>query len=127
MGNNPEATGATEFKPAAPRLVNNLCARPNTADRERIYNREGLRSVRENPGRALHRCLVKMGSLWSFYFRTQTRTPYSNPLAGWAQGLGAGTRSSAPPPGWPGSGPSGCPSCCSPRSASSSSIRRSSP
>ncbi len=88
LANNPATTGASDSIPAAPAwLVERVYAVENPVDREAVYRREAVRWIRENPLRALHLYLIKMGSLWALYPRTVTETPYRHRLSDWAQGL----------------------------------------
>src|SRR5262249_32611794 len=62
LGNNPDATGATNENPTPPAwLVDTLYTHPER-EREGIYYREGWRFVRANPGRALGLYFTKIGS-----------------------------------------------------------------
>jgi hypothetical protein len=88
MGNNPAATGASNYNPAPPTWMwDTLYARRDQIEREGVYYREGWRFVREQPGRALQLYLAKMGALWALYPNPGTHTQYSTRVADLAQGL----------------------------------------
>jgi 4-amino-4-deoxy-L-arabinose transferase-like glycosyltransferase len=89
LGNNPQATGATDRNPTPPPdLVRRLYAPGlTTVDREGVYYREAWRWVRENPGTAFGLYLAKMAALWAPVPRTATRNAYTMRWADWAAGL----------------------------------------
>jgi 4-amino-4-deoxy-L-arabinose transferase-like glycosyltransferase len=87
LGNNADATGATNVNPTPPQwLVDSLYAHPDR-ERESVYYREGWRYVREHPGRALKLYVAKMAGLWSLSPRSATRTAYSNRISNAAMAL----------------------------------------
>lgn len=67
-GNSPYATASTTENPEyPPELKDRLLALPDEPSRERLFYREGLKFVRENPGAAFRLYVMKLANLFQFF------------------------------------------------------------
>ena len=86
-GNNPAATGASDFTPLIPPELNASIQGLDVVPRERVFAAAGMEWIREHPARAIELYFIKLSNLWALYPHTQTVTPYRNRTADAAQAL----------------------------------------
>ncbi len=88
LGNNPDYRGETTRNPRpAGAMLDSLGAAPDAFAKERVFRREALRFMREQPGRAAYLYLLKVRNVLALYPVTQTHTGYSQAAGAVAQGL----------------------------------------
>jgi 4-amino-4-deoxy-L-arabinose transferase-like glycosyltransferase len=86
LGNNADFHGETfRFPRGSDALRDSLQAQPDPFVHDRLYYREGIRFVVEQPGQAAYLYVLRLRNLLALYPSTVTHTRYSVPLAAWAQ------------------------------------------